>query len=372
MFRIRFGNFVPSVGKIDVYLGHKLIVSNLSYASLTSYLDFQPKKKEMHFIIKNFGTDEILCEGNVEQVKEKNNTMVVFLSNKKLKIKFIPTPFESVYSGKAELRFFHFAVNAPSVTVNVNNTTLFTDVSYEKTGKPLNFQYGLSRGLVYNDLKINLTRTNKLVIEDPQLYLKSGNIYSIFAHGIVGDANFPLKVTTFIDNPGLFDVLETDFDVQAYMNKWYQISSIPQPFTIGLNCANQNALYTYLSDQVKVYNSCVNQYGVVSTVAVGKAVIENPQQAAALTVSFPGFVPPPSQVGKFDPSKMIIPPGPNYLVHKTDYDNYAIVGSSDRSNLYILCRKNKMKREMYDELLRFCKKLGYNLNKLSLDHDTLY
>jgi lipocalin len=372
MWKIRFGHFVPVSANVDIYLGRKLKVTNLSYSELTSYMDFKQKNKPMKFFVKSFGTDEVLAELTINSLKEKYNTLIVCLNNKKIKVKYFPTPMESVYSGKSELRFFHFAVNAPEVNVNVNNNTIFTDVPYEKTGKPLNVQYSLIKGLVYNNLKINLSRTNKVVIENPMLHLRSGNVYSIFAHGIVGDSAYPLATSVFIDNPGLYDTLESDFDVQAYMNKWYQIANIPQPFEMGLNCAKQVAQYSYLSDEVKVYNTCLNQEGVVTTKALGKAIIENPQQPAALTVSFPGYVPPSNQVGKFDPSKMLMPPGPNYLIHKTDYDTYSVVGSSDRSGLYILCRKPKMNRSLYDDLLKFCKKIGYNLNKISLDYDTLY
>ena len=371
MWKIRFGHFIPVATNVDIYLGHKIIVSNLSYSQLTSYLDFNSKQKEITFVLKTFDTNEVLCEKTFHSCHDKYNICIAYLNNKKIKLKLIPTPLDTVVCGKSELRFFHFIVNAPEVNVNLNNKPIFSNVFYSKAGEPLNIQYNLSKGLVYNNLKVNLSRTNKIIIEDPMLHLRSGNIYSIFAHGIVGDSTYPLKVSVYIDNPGIYDILETDFDIQAYMNKWYQISSIPQPFQMGLNCANSEALYSYLSDQVKVYNTCLNKNGVVTTSALGKAIVENPQQPAALTVSFPGYVLPSSQIGKFDPSKMIMPSGPNYLVHKTDYDNYSIVGSSDRSNLYILCRKRQMSQKLYDELLRFCKKLGYDLNKLNLDYDTL-
>lgn len=371
MIRVRFGHFVPVEQSVDVYFDGEMLVTNLSYSNVTSYLDIPEKREGYHFKVTVSGSNEVLTEKKVKRFCKDNNSVIVYLEGKEIKMLVMDTHHRNPHSGTACLTGYNFAVNTPSLTFYLDRSSIFSDVSYGQDAK-FAHKYSLSRGNVFHDLQVKLYRTNKTIIENPRVHLKSGNFYSIFAHGRVGDTKYPLTTSVVVDNPGLHDTLERNFDVQAYMNTWNQIANIPQPFEAGLNCANQKAQYTLLPEKVKIFNTCLGKDGKATSQAIGQAIIENPEQPAALTVSFPGFVPPPTQVGKFDPKNFETPPGPNYLVHSTDYDTYAIVGSSDRSALYILSRKEKMRTKLFDHLMKFCKKLGYDTRKVGTDYETLY
>ena len=105
-----------------------------------------------------------------------------------------------------------------------------------------------------------------------------------------------------------------------------------------------------------VFNQCFNDCDKEISNITGTAVAEDPQYPAALTVSFPDV-----------PAV----PGPNYLVHKTDYYSYSLVGSPTKTTLYILSRTPQMSRKLYHHLKHLARKLGYNVDELVLDNNAL-
>ena len=112
-----------------------------------------------------------------------------------------------------------------------------------------------------------------------------------------------------------------------------------------------------------VENTGYNTDGTVKDNIIGNAkVLSN----AALRVEFPT-----SFLFQKSPERMD-PRVANYLVHATDYVSYAIVGSYDKSNLYILTRNRPISREFYDSLVRYCSGLGYDVGKLREGYGAIY
>jgi len=144
-------------------------------------------------------------------------------------------------------------------------------------------------------------------------------------------------------------VLQDDFDLKRYLGHWYNAASIPQPF--DRNTPWETADYRVLDPStVEVLNTAWNKDETMRGKIVGTAELTD--LPGALYVSFPTGQPrPPNPVA-------------NYLVHKTDYVRYAIVGSYDGSNLYILSRVRPMSRALYDNILEYVKVLGYDVNLL--------
>lgn len=54
----------------------------------------------------------------------------------------------------------------------------------------------------------------------------------------------------------------------------------------------------------------------------------------------------------------------DYLIHATDYETYAIIGTSNRNGLWILGRESKMSIHNYLNIIRVIHNLGYNKNKI--------
>jgi lipocalin len=155
-------------------------------------------------------------------------------------------------------------------------------------------------------------------------------------------------------------LLKADFNLKRYMGLWYSAGSIPQPFDQGT--AWKDAVYE-LSTQVDemsrplviVTNTGYNEDGSIRGQILGAAVTVNPDQPAALCVRFP--------TGRPDRCETA-----NYLVHDTNYQDYAIVGSYDGSNLYILVRRRPIFRREYERYVRYAASLGYDVSRLIEDY----
>lgn len=361
MFKARFAHLCTTKDIFDFYVDGEMVAENVLYTEVTAFFNIKNLKTKSKIAVKKAGDPTTTVAKISLNLRELPvSTVVVFKHESEIMLKVLDSKLVSPNIGHSMLRVFNFAENMASFSVYVDKKSVFQNVKYSDHGTPLNREFSLYRGQVFHNVQIMNAITNNLLFEKQGVHMRSGNIYSIFVCGNGNNATNNYKYTILIieDNPGIHDVLQKNFDPQKYMNSWFQIARIPQFFENGLNCFNQTAQYTLLHDKVKVFNSCIGPNGEVIRTATGEAIIEDNKKPAALTVSFPGY-----------PESLAL--GPNYLIHDTDYTKYAIVGSSDRSGLYILCRKKKMREKMYSNILDFCKKLNYDVKKLKVDSDTI-
>lgn len=173
------------------------------------------------------------------------------------------------------------------------------------------------------------------------------------------------------------EVLQPAFNLDRYLGKWYEIAKTPNFFEIG--CASAKAEYEKITNTtISVVNTCLGEDGskkrrtceeaggfgcrgpdnTIPPVIRGKATVVkvlNEDFPAAIRVSFPT-----------EPD--VLPPNiPNYLVHTTDYCSYAVVGDLQRQFLFILSRKPTMNMRLFNELVRFSAKLGYNTDQIIIN-----
>jgi apolipoprotein D and lipocalin family protein len=149
------------------------------------------------------------------------------------------------------------------------------------------------------------------------------------------------------------------FNLQRYLGEWYQIAAYQQDYDTF--CENSKAYYSLGENgKIIVYNSCYDKDSNLIRDIFGEAeVVTNNYFAsmAALKVSF--FYIPDRDMRA------------NYLIHYTDYDNYAIVGSPNKTSLYILSRYPYITKLSYDKIIRYLRSLHYNVNKLKMNYNTV-
>jgi apolipoprotein D and lipocalin family protein len=258
--------------------------------------------------------------------------------------------------GKTNLTFIHGLYGAGSVDIYVNDTTKpkLTNVMYGNGGSTYAKVGQVSiPGGENNFISILVKSGTNTVVDIPNFYAVNGGNYTII---VSGDINISPAVITTIsahNNKGQCQVLQKDFCVEKYMGKWWQIGAIPLEYSQG--CVRSEANYTQLIDRINVYNICYKDDGTILKPIVGSAIAYkcNP---AELIVSFP---PIPTPVNA------------NYLIHSTDYVNYAVVGSPTLSSCYILARKKTMCAKEYNKLIKYCENLGYNTNKIIADKNAV-
>lgn len=138
-----------------------------------------------------------------------------------------------------------------------------------------------------------------------------------------------------------------DFDIERYLGTWYEIARYNHKFERGL--VGVTATYSFRDDgKIKVLNSGFKEsLNGNRSEAIGKAKIPNPDEPAKLKVSFFWFF------------------YADYFVLELD-ENYqwAAIGSSSDSYLWILSRTPQMDESLYNELLNTLTYRGYDINKL--------
>ena len=140
-------------------------------------------------------------------------------------------------------------------------------------------------------------------------------------------------------------------ELKRYLGKWYEIAHLPTRFQKG--CTDTTATYTLSTDgKISVLNEC-RRNGKVKQ-AKGKAKVVDKNSGAKLKVTF--FWP-------FYGDYWIINLG-------KDYD-YAVVGTPNRKNLWILSRTPQMDEKLFSQLIEFVKSQGFNVdNLIKTSHQT--
>lgn len=133
-------------------------------------------------------------------------------------------------------------------------------------------------------------------------------------------------------------------DINSYMGTWYEIARYDNFFQ--KDCiAGARAQYSLQNNSVKVVNTCKTASG--SKIANGIATVVDKESNAKLNVAF----------GPFG--------GGEYWILALDENyQYALVGDSSRSNLWILSRSKTLDDQTYEKLSQIAKKEGFNLSKL--------
>jgi len=136
------------------------------------------------------------------------------------------------------------------------------------------------------------------------------------------------------------------FEPDRFLGKWYEIARLDHRFERGLDFVT--ATYSMRDDgKIKVLNQGRDASGAAKT-AEGKAYVKKTaDKRGELRVSFFWVF------------------YAKYRIIKLDEDySYAVVTSSNRSYLWILARKPLMEESLKNELISFCRNLGFKTDSL--------
>ncbi len=133
-------------------------------------------------------------------------------------------------------------------------------------------------------------------------------------------------------------------DLSRYLGKWYELAHLPFKFQEG--CNETTATYTLLANgAISVLNECTKN-GKVKR-ARGKAKIVDKTTNAKLKVKF------------FWPFY-----GDYWIIKLGEYYEYSVVGTPNRTYLWILSRKPEMDNALFAELTQFAKSKGFDVGNL--------
>jgi len=142
-------------------------------------------------------------------------------------------------------------------------------------------------------------------------------------------------------------VAVTDFELDRYLGKWYEIARLDHSFERGLN--NISAEYSLRDDGgVKVINSGYSKEDNEWKQAEGKAYFVDSNDSGHLKVSF---------FGPFYGSYVI------FELDRKEYQ-YAFVSGPNTSYLWLLSRTSTVDQAILDRFKKRSQELGFDTSKL--------
>lgn len=128
-------------------------------------------------------------------------------------------------------------------------------------------------------------------------------------------------------------------DIDRFKGNWYDVASLQD------GCSKGKTQYTPTGNKLKVMRTCVTAQGRKKT-KEGTAIPN--KKYTIFTVGYGWF-------GKKT----------NQVIHYIDKNyKYAIIGSEDKSSLYILSRLPWIKKDQYAKMTNIANKEGYDISKL--------
>ena len=348
---LRIIHNVYGAPSVNVFVNNKSFALNLNYKDFTDYLSIH----DGHIVIDVKLLDGTLLTSTKFTAKDDRFTYIILGDINTLSTiqgKLFKENIKCSRPGYARINFFNGVYNGFNVDIYADDVKIIDNVSYGNEGNK-----DIQVGKVPINIEVKLTGTSTVIIGPQPLYCISGGVYTLVSSGTAAAGLILLSVH---DNKHTCEILQPNFNVQNYMGKWYQIASIPQLYET--NCARATAEYTLLSNRINVFNTCYDKLGNVVSTITGSGFPEC--DPSIIRVVFPSITSTTSGI-------LLQQHVPNYLVHKTNYKSYAIVGSPTRTSFYILSRHPKMSQSKYLKILKYATKLGYDASLIRPNYHAL-
>lgn len=183
---IRVLHAIPGGPAVDIYSGSTKIASNLSFKSISEYVDVKSGKNAIK-ITPAGKTEPSIVSEDKSLTKGKYFTLAI-TGKQKAALLFINDSTGKEMTDKARVRVVHIAPGAPDVLVTVPSTR-GTKGYTNLVPKPLGYQKSASKTVKPMTATIQIrTQDGKLVKEISDVQLQAGKRYDAFALGEVGSS----------------------------------------------------------------------------------------------------------------------------------------------------------------------------------------
>lgn len=176
---IRILHVSPDAPAVDVYVNNKLVAKNLSYRNFTPYLNIPSGNTNIRVFITGRKMNPLI-NTNIFIPPESIFTIAAAGKSSQIGLLVLPEPIKSIPVGNALIRFAHLSPDAPNVDMVLpNGNELFTNVSFKDYTGYIPIEEG-----TYT-FEIKGTATSKVILTVPNINIKAGNIYTIYAVGLL-------------------------------------------------------------------------------------------------------------------------------------------------------------------------------------------
>lgn len=179
---IRVLHAVPNAPAIDVYANDRIIIRNLPYKEISSYIPV-PSGNTNIKIYPTGATTNPLIDTNVYMPENSFYTLAVIGELPNISLYPIQEPTSANKSGLSCVRFIHLSPNAPAVDIKLSDdSVVFSNVPYKSIAN-----YTCVPSGTYT-FRVNPAGTNNVVLTIPNIKLNPNTLYTVYAVGLVGES----------------------------------------------------------------------------------------------------------------------------------------------------------------------------------------
>ena len=178
---VRIFHASPNAPAVDIYLNNKIIARNLSYKQFTPYVSVAPGVYNVRIFPTGTTASPVI---NTNYTFRANVIQTIAASGNLNDIELLPfeEPKLPQVPGKAHVRFVHLSPNTPAVDITLpNGNVIFKDISFEETSEYIPLSAG-----TYT-LQARPTGTTNVVLTVPNVNLRTGRYYTVYAIGLLNE-----------------------------------------------------------------------------------------------------------------------------------------------------------------------------------------
>lgn len=169
----------PDAPGVDLIVDGIVAGSNLTFPNNTGYLQIDEGTRNVKVNVTGTETTVIEADLNLEGMSNYSVFAVDQVAN--LSPLVIVDDLTAPAKGNAHLRFIHLSPNAPPVDITTTDGTIvFGNYAFKDYSEFTPIPAGSY------DLQVRLAGTDTIVLELNGIALSDGNIYTVFAKGLVG------------------------------------------------------------------------------------------------------------------------------------------------------------------------------------------
>jgi len=179
--KIRVFHAVPNAPAVDVYANDNIIVKNLPYKEVSSYIPVPSGNYNIKVYPTGTKSNPVI-DTNVYIPEKSFYTIAAIGELPDISLYPIQEPVSANKSNMACVRFIHLSPNAPAVDVKLpDNSIVFNNIPYKGIA---NFTCVPSGTYTF---KVTPTKTDDVVLTVPDVMLHPNTFYTIYAVGLVGE-----------------------------------------------------------------------------------------------------------------------------------------------------------------------------------------
>lgn len=178
---IRVLHAVPNAPAVDVYANDNIIIKNLPYKELSSYIPVPTGNYNIKVYPTGTKTNPVIDES--VYIPEKSFYTIAAIGElPDISLYPVQEPTSANKSGLSCVRFIHLSPNAPAVDIKLpDDSIVFSNMPYKGIAN-----YTCVPSGTYT-FRVTPTGTNDVVLTVPNVKLNPNTFYTIYAVGLVGE-----------------------------------------------------------------------------------------------------------------------------------------------------------------------------------------